>query len=222
MDRKMSPEPIARILQGLDADVIGVQEILDVRNGPAELDKAQHLADSLPGYSWCVGETRPLQGGAYGNMTLSRLPIESFRNYDLTHLRRESRGCLRSDLRLDSATTIHAFNLHLGPGFIERRHQVRYLLNILEKETWTAPHIIFGDFNEWTRGLATRNMANVFKTFEPRTMLKNTRPTRVSSRSFVWTTSTTNQLSTSSVSILLGAVKPSSILITCRWSLTSL
>ena len=43
MDRKTSPERIARILQGLDADVIGVQEILDVRDGPAELDQAQHL-----------------------------------------------------------------------------------------------------------------------------------------------------------------------------------
>lgn len=175
MDRKTSPERIARILQGLDADVIGVQEILDVRNGPAKLDQARHLADSLPGYSWCVGENRPLHGGAYGNMTLSRLPIESFHNYDLTHLRREPRGCLRTDLRLDPATTIHAFNLHLGTGFIERRHQVRYLLNILEKQTWTAPRIIFGDFNEWTRGLATRSMANTFKTFEPRTMLKNAR-----------------------------------------------
>ena len=175
MDRKTSPERIARILQTLDADVIGVQEILDVRKGPAELDQARHLADSLPGYSWCVGENRPLHGGAYGNMTLSRLSIESFHNYDLTHLRREPRGCLRTDLRLDASTIIHAFNLHLGTSFIERRHQVRYLLNLLEKETWTAPRTVFGDFNEWTRGLTTRRMAHAFNTFEPRIMLKRAR-----------------------------------------------
>ena len=175
MDRKASPGRTARILHRLDADVIGVQEILDVRDGPAELDQARHLADSLPGYTWCVGENRPLHGGACGNMTLSRLPVESFHNYDLTHLRRERRGCLRADPKLDVSTTIHAFNLHLGTGFLERRHQGRALLDLLEKEIWTEPRILFGDFNEWTRGLATRNMARAFNTFEPKIMLKRAR-----------------------------------------------
>lgn len=175
MDRKTSPARIARILQELDADVIGVQEILDVRDGPAEFDQARHLADSLPGYTWCVGENRPLHGGAYGNMTLSRLPIASFDNYNLTHLRREPRGCLRADLKLDVSTTIHTFNLHLGTGFLERRHQGQALLDLLEKEVWTQPRIIFGDFNEWTRGLTTRNMARAFNTFEPKIMLNRAR-----------------------------------------------
>jgi endonuclease/exonuclease/phosphatase family metal-dependent hydrolase len=172
MDRKTSPGRIARILQGLDADVIGVQEILDVRNGPAELDQVRQLADSLPGYAWCVGENRTLHGGAYGNMTLSRLPIESFHNYDLSHLRREPRGCLRADVKLDALTTVHAFNLHLGTSFFERRHQGRALLDLLEDGVWSQPRVIFGDFNEWTRGLATRNMSRAFNTFEPRIMLK--------------------------------------------------
>ena len=172
MDRKTSPERIARILQTLDADVIGLQEILDVRDGLPELDQARHLAHSLEGYSWCVGENRTLHGGAYGNMTLSRLPIASFHNYDLTHQHREPRGCLRTELRLNDVTTLHAFNLHLGTGFIERRHQVRYLLDHLEKSALVEPRILLGDFNEWTRGLATRTLTRSFNTFEPKTMLK--------------------------------------------------
>ena len=61
-----------------------------------------------------------------------------------------------------------------APGrYRELRREPRGCLR--EKQTWTAPRIIFGDFNEWTRGLATRSMANTFKTFEPRTMLKNAR-----------------------------------------------
>ena len=175
MDRKTNLARIARILQELDADVIGMQEILDVRDGPAELDQARHLADSLPGYTWCVGENRPLHGGAYGNMTLSRIPVKSFHNYDLTHLRREPRGCLRVDLKLDVLSTIHVFNLHLGTGFRERRHQGRALVDLLGKDVRTGPRIIFGDFNEWTRGLTTRSMARHFNTFEPKTMLKRTR-----------------------------------------------
>jgi endonuclease/exonuclease/phosphatase family metal-dependent hydrolase len=175
MDRKTSPQRIARILQELDADVIGVQEILDVRDGPAELDQARHLAAALPDYTWCIGENRTLHGGTYGNMTLSRLPIASFHNYDLTHFRREPRGCLRADLKLNASTTIHAFNLHLGTGFLERRHQGRALLDMLEKEVGNQPRVIFGDFNEWTRGLATRNMVRAFNTFEPKIMLKRSR-----------------------------------------------
>ena len=175
MDRKTSPERIARILQTLDADVIGLQEILDVRDGLPELDQARHLAHALDGYSWCVGENRMLHGGAYGNMTLSRLPIESFQNYDLTHRRREPRGCLRTELRLDDATTLHAFNLHLGTGFMERRHQVRYLLSHLEREALVEPRILLGDFNEWTRGLATKTLTKNFKTFEPKSMLQQRR-----------------------------------------------
>ena len=175
MDGMTSPQRIARILRTLNADVIGLQEILDVRDGPSELDQARHLADSFDGYSWCVGENRILQGGAYGNMTLSRLPIKAFHNYDLTHQNREPRGCLRTELSLDEKTTLYAFNLHLGTGFIERRHQVRYLLRHLEKEDVTGPRILFGDFNEWTRGLTTKTLTRKFDTFEPRIMLKQRR-----------------------------------------------
>ena len=175
MDGITSPQRIARILQTLDADVIGLQEILDVRDGPAELDQARHLANSFDGYSWTVGENRTLHGGAYGNMTLSRLPIKSFHNYDLTHVDREPRGCLYTELGLDEKTTLQAFNLHLGTGFIERRHQVRYLLRHLESAPVTGPRILFGDFNEWTRGLATRTLTRKFDTFEPKIMLKQRR-----------------------------------------------
>ena len=175
MDRKTDLARFARIPQELDTDVIGMQEILDVRDGPAELDQARHLADSLPAYTWCVGENRSLHGGAYGNMTLSRIPIKSFHNYDLTHLRREPRGCLRVDLKLDVSSTIHAFNLHLGTGFLERRHQGRALLDLLGRDVWTEPRIIFGAFNEWTCGLTTRSTARAFDTFEPKTMLKRAR-----------------------------------------------
>ncbi len=175
LDRKISPRRIARILQTLEADVIGLQEVLDVRTGDAKLDQARHLADALPGYAWSFGENRTLHGGRYGNMTLSRVPIRTSQNYVLPHRRRELRGCLRTDLQLDLSTTIHAFNLHLGTGFMERRAQARYLLNLFQTEASSIPRIIFGDFNEWTHGLTSRQMTDAFETFEPTSMLKSAR-----------------------------------------------
>ena len=175
MDGMTSPQRIGRILRTLDADVIGLQEVLDVRDGLSELDQVRYLANSFDGYSWCVGENRILHGGAYGNMTLSRLPIKAFHNYDLTHNHREPRGCLRTELSVKDKTTLQAFNLHLGTGFIERRHQVRYLLGHLEREAVTGPRILFGDFNEWTRGLTTRTLTRKFDTFGPKIMLNQRR-----------------------------------------------
>ena len=171
----MNPERIGRILKTLNADVIGLQEVLDVRTGSAKLDQARRLAEFLPGYAWSFGANRPLHGGQYGNMTLSRFAIRMSHNYALPQTRREARGCLRMDLQVDSLTTLHTFNLHLGTGFMERRSQARYLLKLLEVEASLPPRIIFGDFNEWTRGLASRRMAGAFRTFEPASALKSAR-----------------------------------------------
>jgi endonuclease/exonuclease/phosphatase family metal-dependent hydrolase len=173
MDRRTIPERIGSILQALDADVIGLQEMLDVRNGRPNLDQARHLAKMLPGYSWTFGENCTLYGGKYGNMTFSRLPITSTHNYFLPHTRRKPRGCLRTDVIIGERTTLHFFNLHMGTGFMERRHQARYLLDLLQRENLMSPRIIFGDFNEWTRGVTSRRMSDAFDTFEPSVMLKS-------------------------------------------------
>ncbi|MEO7027942.1 MAG: endonuclease/exonuclease/phosphatase family protein [Acidobacteriaceae bacterium] len=173
MDRRTSPERIGRILQSLDADVIGLQEVLDVRGGRPKLDQARYLAKMLPGYCWSFGENRLLYGGKYGNMTFSRHPITFTHNYALPHTRREPRGCLRTDVTIGERTTLHVFNLHMGTGFMERRHQAQYLLDLLDGESWISPRVIFGDFNEWTHGLTSRRMSDAFDTFEPGAMLKS-------------------------------------------------
>ena len=93
-------------------------------------------------------------------MTLSRFPVQLCQNYDVTWRKRERRGCLRTDLQISDSAALHIFNVHLGTGFIERRHQVRRLLSadVLNQTAFRGPRIVVGDFNEWTRGLASRFM----------------------------------------------------------------
>jgi len=85
----------------------------------------------------------------------------------------------------------HLFNVHLGTSFIERRHQARQLLSerVLNRRECRGPRIIVGDFNEWTRGLASRLMGEVFEAVDPRTFAPTRVPTPVlspcSSRSFL-------------------------------------
>ena len=172
LDQHTNPERIAKVIGELNADVVAIQEILDVRQGRPEFDQARCIIAELGIYRECFGKNRMLYGGRYGNMTLSRFPVQVCRNYDLTWRHRERRGCLRTDLLLPSNSLLHLFNVHLGTSFIERRHQARTLLsdNLLTRP-WARPRIVVGDFNEWTRGLASRMMREVFEEANPKKLL---------------------------------------------------
>lgn len=169
LDRRTSPERIAKVIRELDADVIAIQEILDVRDDRAQFDQARTIAHQLDDYHWCFGENRKLRGGGYGNMTLSRFPIVACENYDVTWRHKEKRGCLLSDIDWSEHGLIHFFNVHLGTGFVERRHQGRLLVSerVLKRDDFKGPRIIVGDFNEWTRGLVSRLMSDSFEVAAP-------------------------------------------------------
>jgi len=177
LDRRVKPARVLEVIRELDADVIALQEIMHVNSDDSRLAQARYLASELSEYSWCFGENRILKGGPYGNMTLSRLPIKFFRNYDVTWKKREKRGCLRADLSFADQANVHFFNVHLGTGFIERRHQAQKLISadILRHGKIRGPKIVAGDFNEWTRGLASRLMGDNFKSVDLKQFLKSRR-----------------------------------------------
>lgn len=174
LDQRTVPDRIARVISELDADIVAVQEILDVQNGRPEFDQVRRLQLLLKENEVCFGENRPLHGGRYGNLTLSRFPVKLCDNYDITWKHRERRGCLRSDLILPGGTVLHVFNVHLGTSFIERRHQARILLSddVLNRQDYAGPKIVVGDFNEWTRGLASRLMGETFQAGPSRRLLR--------------------------------------------------
>jgi endonuclease/exonuclease/phosphatase family metal-dependent hydrolase len=107
-------------------------------------------------------------------MTLSRFAPAYSVNYDLTWRHRERRGCLRTDYEL-GGTMLHVFNVHLGTGFTERRHQARRLVSrdILHDDDLSGPKLVVGDFNEWTRGLASQLMGDAFRSAEPRGLFRS-------------------------------------------------
>jgi endonuclease/exonuclease/phosphatase family metal-dependent hydrolase len=172
MDRRVRPERIADVIRELDADVIALQEVVNAHERPA-FDQVRRLAEALDGYTWRFGENRPLYGGEYGNMTLSRFPIRFSRNYDLTHGKYERRGCLRTDVVVGDQL-VHVVNVHLGTGFLGRRHQAHRLLSpeLLSSTELKEPKVVLGDFNEWTRGLTTRLMQKGFQNIEPKEFLR--------------------------------------------------
>jgi endonuclease/exonuclease/phosphatase family metal-dependent hydrolase len=170
LDRRVSPARIAEVIARLDADVVAVQEIF--RGDPEvdeHADQVAFIAREL-GYHFAFGQNRLRRSLPYGNATFSRLPIVRRENYDITWHRRERRGCLRVDLKTTAGLTLHVYNVHLSTRYFSRPHQARLLLSedVLKHRTLTGPRVVMGDFNEWTRGVATRLMGSNFESVDMR------------------------------------------------------
>jgi endonuclease/exonuclease/phosphatase family metal-dependent hydrolase len=181
LDRRVRPGRIVSVLREVEADIIALQEVLSVGGAAREMDQARFIAEEL-GYEYCIGENRRLAGGAYGNVILSRLPWRHVHNYDITWRGRERRGCLRVDIETGSdgsgaGRLLHLFNVHLGTAYIERRHQARQLVGdkILGNTELTGARVVLGDFNEWTKGLATRLLTEQLQSADVRTHLRSPR-----------------------------------------------
>jgi endonuclease/exonuclease/phosphatase family metal-dependent hydrolase len=166
MDRRVSLERVAEVIRETEVDVVALQEVVRAD----EQDQLIELAQ-LSGYPHTAfGENRKHRGGGYGNGLLSHFPIEHSRNYDVTMPKREPRGLLRADVRMASGKLLHILNVHLGTGLMERRGQASLLLHeeVLLSKDFSAPRILLGDFNEWTRGKATRMLSEHFRSAEAR------------------------------------------------------
>jgi endonuclease/exonuclease/phosphatase family metal-dependent hydrolase len=176
LDRRVRPERIVKVLRELDADIIALQEVLSIPDIEREAEQARFIAEEMC-MMHAVGGTRILRGGLYGNVVLSRFAMRDTRNYDITVRGREERGCMRADIEIIPDTTLHVFNVHLGTAYLERRHQGRKLIDeaILNNKEMAGPRLLLGDFNEWTRGLATRLLAAHLKSADVRLHLPRSR-----------------------------------------------
>lgn len=172
MDGRVRPDRVVEVLAEVNPDVVALQEVLSIEGSTPEKNQASYIATQL-GYHCAAGENRRLRGGAYGNVVLSRWPLRTMRNYDISVTGCERRGCLHTDVSLPDGETLHVFNVHLGLAFLERRHQARQLVDVvLNDGLLTGPRIMLGDFNEWTRGLTTRLLGRHLKSVNLRRHLR--------------------------------------------------
>ncbi|HKW96039.1 MAG TPA: endonuclease/exonuclease/phosphatase family protein [Methylomirabilota bacterium] len=141
LDGRVDLDRIAGVLQEIDADLVGLQEVFR----PQALDLAERL-----GLQMAMGTTRERDGLPYGNAVLTRLAIRGSRTFDLSRPAREPRGGIRLDLRMTDGGLLHVFNVHFGLKIRERAEQVRMLVreHILHDEL-TGPRVVLGDLNEW-------------------------------------------------------------------------
>lgn len=148
----------------LGADLLFLQEVQGEHHNHAKKlsdwpDESQFefLADGIwPHFSY--GKNSVYDHGHHGNAILSRFPILSSENIDISAHRFESRGMLHALIQIeDGVAPLHCLCVHLGFFATGKRFQIG---RILDRVKHTVPLesslVIAGDFNDWSRRATKR------------------------------------------------------------------
>lgn len=137
---------VARVIERLDADIVGLQEVESSPPSPGEPPQMD-LLGHLVGLDAISGPTMERQDGHFGNALLTRLPIRAVRRLDLKFRKREPRGAL--DVDLDAGgRNLRVIATHLGLLPSERRYQVQRILEAVSSDDESLV-VLLGDINEW-------------------------------------------------------------------------
>jgi endonuclease/exonuclease/phosphatase family metal-dependent hydrolase len=141
------------------ADVVFLQEVSGEEQRPsrgAGTVSGPHyefLADQLwPQFAY--GRNAVYPHGHHGNALLSRFPIVSEHNHDISVQGPEPRGLLHCVLDVPQLGELHAICVHLGLREAQRLRQLQLLNELVETRIAAdAALVVAGDFNDW-RGRA--------------------------------------------------------------------
>lgn len=146
LDGRRDVTRIARVLNQLDTQLIGLQEVGTDLDGTTPSSQMEYLARST-GLQAIAGPTLERKSGPYGNGLLTGWRVLCCRLHDLSVPGREPRGAIDAELDI-AGQTVRVVVTHLGLKAAERRYQVRRLLEALSPG---QPRflIVMGDVNEW-------------------------------------------------------------------------
>ncbi|MCU1729744.1 endonuclease/exonuclease/phosphatase family protein [Pseudomonas sp. 7P_10.2_Bac1] len=138
-----------------DADLVFLQEVLGEHGKHSsrydqwpEVSQYEFLADSMWS-DFAYGRNAVYPDGHHGNAVLSKYPIKSYRNLDVSITGPERRGLLHCVLQVPGHEQVHAICVHLSLLESHRQLQIVLLNQLLKSLPSADPVIIAGDFNDW-------------------------------------------------------------------------
>jgi endonuclease/exonuclease/phosphatase family metal-dependent hydrolase len=159
LNRKFILPELRDAVRKVGADVVFLQEVQGTHEDHGkkhstwpEAPHYEFLADSIwPQYAY--GKNMVYPKGHHGNAVMSKFPIVSYQNHDVSVAGPEKRGLLHCILRVPGqAMEVHVICVHLGLAEAHRRHQLELLCEMVRGEVPdNAPLIVAGDFNDWRR-----------------------------------------------------------------------
>ncbi|HEY6984901.1 MAG TPA: endonuclease/exonuclease/phosphatase family protein [Rhodanobacteraceae bacterium] len=141
VDRRFGPSRIIEVINELHADVVALQEVLSPVRG---FDVHAHLGAET-GLHLATMTTMPLAGGTFGNGLLTRWPMSSLAEHDLSVGTREPRGAIEATIGRGKRR-LRVVATHLGLRAAERHQQLARLLAIVRSAP-DQPTVLAGDFN---------------------------------------------------------------------------
>ena len=155
-NRRMVIHELREGLGALKPDVVFLQEVAGLNQRHAQRfaswpGKGQHEFLAGDELQHVYGRNRVHQYGHYGNAVLTRFPIVSHENEDVSDHAFERRGMLHTVLKVPGwRRNLHCVCVHLSLHEGGRKRQLdalgRRLQQLVER---SAPIIVAGDFNDW-------------------------------------------------------------------------
>lgn len=157
-NRRFILHELREALREARPDLVFLQEVLGEHQRHAArharwptVSQYEFLADTLWS-AYAYGRNAVYPDGHHGNAVLSKYPIVSHRNEDLSvGAAHEPRGMLHCVLDVrDAPAPLHALCVHLGLREAHRQEQLRRLCAYLRQHVPAqAAALLAGDFNDW-------------------------------------------------------------------------
>ena len=169
-NRKYGLLEMKNLIRSTGADIVFLQEVV----GKNAIFKEKGLIDSQfefladevwPHYSYA--QNALYDNGHHGNLIMSKFPIETFNNLNISTNSWEKRGMLVCIIIIPPTAdnpkeySLFASCLHLNLFHTGRKKQYQQISNYIEsisKDNVNVPFIVAGDFNDWNQ--------KSFETFE--------------------------------------------------------
>ena len=147
-DRRYALERIVAGIETENPDLVCLQEV-DRHVGRSGFDDQPRLLARALRFHSVFQATVSVGEGGYGNLVLSRWPVESRHRITLRQGSRKPRGAQL--VLVDSPEgRLHLVHTHLGLAEQERQWQMTRLLgHMLFRSADPLPTLVVGDFNDW-------------------------------------------------------------------------
>jgi endonuclease/exonuclease/phosphatase family metal-dependent hydrolase len=161
-NRRMVLHELRTLLRESGADIVFLQEVQGEHHHHAERytnwpvePQYEFLADTVWG-DHAYGRNAVYDHGHHGNAILSRFPILSVENQDISSHAYEARGLLHCEIGVPGCK-LHCICVHLALHEKGRKQQVGAMVDrIRSMVPDDEPMIVAGDFNDWRNRVGHR------------------------------------------------------------------
>lgn len=145
LDGRFDLDRVVHILKRAQADVVALQEVDSRRGTRAHIHPFLLLRQAI-GEHAIEAKSIISADGDYGQILISRWPLDGIHIHDISVPGREPRRAIEADV-ISPHGRLHVVATHLGLTFGERRNQTEALVAMAKRCAHTT--VMVGDFNDW-------------------------------------------------------------------------